>query len=340
MTAWDPVDVTLDLCRTESTTGREARVMAQAAALCAELGLAVRTQPVGTDPERVNVLAFDPAVPPSLLLTTHLDTVPPYIPPVDAGDRLAGRGTCDAKGAAAAMLCAVQALRASGEKRAGLLFLVGEEGPSDGARAAAQGFAPTVRWFINGEPTGLRLARAQKGTLTFRLHAEGVPCHSAYPELGRSAAHLLVDTVHRILHEPWPVDEALGDTTVNVGLLSGGVATNVLAPSAEAQGIFRLSVPVAAVEARARALLPQHVRLEKTGSNDPVLFHVPAGEESDVVRFGSDVPYLKGLGTPLMLGPGSIHDAHTDHEHVLKADLHRAAERYASLARALLDGKA
>jgi acetylornithine deacetylase len=333
---WNPVDLTLDLCRVESTTGMEARVMEHAATLASRLGLTVKTQPVGGEASRTNVLAFDPATPPQVLLTTHLDTVPPYIPPQDASDRLTGRGTCDAKGAAAAMMCAVKALRDAGETRVGLLFLVGEEGPSDGAKTAAHGFAPPVRYFINGEPTGLRLTRAQKGTLTFKLHASGIPCHSAYPELGRSATHLLTDTLHHVLHEPWPQDATLGDTTVNVGLLQGGVATNVLAPSAEAQGIFRLAVPVAVVEQRLRAMLPPHVELEKTGSNDPVMFHVPHGEDADVVRFGSDVPYLKHLGTPLMMGPGSIHDAHTDHEHVLKEDLLRAADRYAALVRTLL----
>ncbi len=332
---WDPVDVTMRLCRVESTTGKEAAVMALASDMCRELGLTVSLQDVDT-PGRSNVLAMDPGEPAQVLLTTHLDTVPPYIAPVDAGDRLTGRGTCDAKGAAAAMFHAVHTLRQAGERRVGLMFLVGEEGISDGAKAAARGWAPHVRYFINGEPTGNALASAQKGTLSFKLHAHGVACHSAYPELGHSALHTLTDTVHAMLHASWPTDAELGETTVNVGLLHGGVATNVLAPHAEAQGIFRLAAPVATVEAQLRALLPQHVTHERLGSTDPVRFHVPDGQPSLVVRFGSDVPYLKGIGVPLMLGPGSIHDAHTDHEHVLKADLIAAAGIYASLARTLL----
>ncbi|MBI5497772.1 MAG: M20/M25/M40 family metallo-hydrolase [Deltaproteobacteria bacterium] len=333
----DPVRLTLDLCGVESTTGSEAHVMELAAGLCRTLGLAVRTQEVGA-PGRVNVAAWDPAVAPEVLFTTHLDTVPPYLPPAELADRLTGRGTCDAKGAAAAMLCALSGLRQAGELRVGVMFLVGEETESDGARAAATGFAPRLRYFINGEPTGLTLASAQKGTLSFRLVADGMAGHSAYPERGRSATHALVDAAHALLHHTWPADPELGDTTVNVGLLDGGVAPNVLAPSATARGIFRLGMPVDDAERTARALLPPHVRLERLGGTDPVRCHVPPGEHAEVVRFGSDIPYLQSVGTPLLLGPGSIHDAHTDHEHVLKADLIEGTRRYAALARALLGG--
>jgi acetylornithine deacetylase len=332
----DVVDLTMDLCRVDSPTGLEAAVCSLAARHARALGLDVRGQRVDTD-GRDNLLCVDPSVPPQVILTTHLDVVPPYIAPTEHEDRLTGRGTCDAKGAAASMFCAVQQLRAQGEKRVGLMFLVGEEGQSDGAKhAAATGFAPTVRYFINGEPTGMRLASAQKGTLSFTLAAHGVAAHSAYPELGRNAIHALVAAMHNVLNEPWPTSTGLGDTTVNVGMLEGGVATNVLAPAASARGIFRLAVPRAGVEQRLRSLMPQHVELKVTGGTDPVEFHVPVGMEGDVVRFGSDVPYLRGMGTPLMLGPGSIHDAHTAHEFVMKADLLAATARYADLCRMLL----
>lgn len=331
----DVVTLTVDLCRIPSLLGQEEGVCAHLINLCRELGLLVTTQDVGT-PGRCNVLAMDPQVPPQVLFTTHVDTVPPFTAPQQEGDRLTGRGTCDAKGAAAAMVCAVQALRAAGETRVGLLFLVGEEGTSDGAKAAALGFVPTVQYFVNGEPTGNKLTSAQKGTLSFRLHARGVPGHSAYPELGRSAVHSLVHTLAAVIGEAWPGSPELGETTVNVGMVEGGVASNVLAPQANAQGIFRLAVPVATVQKQLEALLPHDVTLEVMGGTDPVVFHVPDGMSGDVVRFGSDVPYLAGIGTPLMVGPGSVHDAHTDHEFVLKADLHAAVDLYQDLARRLL----
>lgn len=331
----DPIALTLQLCRVPSLTGEEAAVIEHVGNVCAQLGLTVKLQEVGAS-RRCNLLAHDPSTPPEVLLTTHLDTVPPFIAPTEEADLLAGRGTCDAKGAAAAMLCALQNLRAAGETRVGVMFLVGEEAISDGAKAAVNGFAPRVRYFINGEPTQMKLARAQKGTFTFKLGGDGIACHSAYPELGRSAIHALVHAMHGVITEPWPSSEDLGETTVNIGLMSGGLATNSLAPSSEARGIFRLAVPLETVEKRLRALMPPHVSVEKLGGTDPILFHVPPGEPSDVVRFGSDVPYLLPMGTPLMLGPGSIHDAHTLHEHVRKADLVAATDKYAALVRHLL----
>ncbi|MEW5853170.1 MAG: M20/M25/M40 family metallo-hydrolase [Myxococcota bacterium] len=331
----DVVDLTMDLCRIPSLTGNEAAVMAHALTLCERMGLRVRTQTVATE-GRVNVLAEDPTVPAELLFSTHLDTVPPYIPPVDTGEKLTGRGTCDAKGPAAAMFCALERLRNRGEKRAGLLFLVGEETTSDGAKAAAKGFAPTVRWLINGEPTSMALASGQKGILAFRLTTKGVACHSAYPELGHSAIHALLPTLNRIITESWPRTDEMGETTVNIGLMQGGVAQNVLAPEAEARGVFRLVTPLADMEARVRAMLPSDVEFERTGGCDPITLHTLPGFRTEVVRFGSDVPYLRVLGTPLMLGPGSIHDAHTAHEFVLKADLYGAVEKYESIAVELL----
>ena len=335
MKTLDPIALTLQLCRIPSITGDEAAVVECVGNLCTQLGLTVKLQAVGAA-RRCNLLAHDPVTPPEVLLTTHLDTVPPFIAPTEEADLLAGRGTCDAKGAAAAMICALLQLRALGEHRVGLLFLVGEEAVSDGAKAAVQGFAPRVKYFINGEPTQMLLASAQKGTLTFKLAGDGVACHSAYPELGRSAIHALVQALHNVINEPWPDSPDLGPTTVNVGLLSGGLATNSLAPSSEARGIFRLAVPVEGIESRIRALLPPHVSYERLGGTDPILFHVPENEKSGVVRFGSDVPYLLPVGTPLMLGPGSIHDAHTLHEHVKKADLVEATSKYAALVQHLL----
>jgi acetylornithine deacetylase len=332
-----PVDVvalTLELCALPSPTGDESAVMALAASWCQRLGLSVSTQPVGQG-GRCNVLATDPDTPPQVLFTTHLDTVPPHIPPTDDGDLLRGRGTCDAKGAAAAMLVAVERLRAAGERRVGLLFVVGEETESDGAKAAAAGFAPGVRYVVNGEPTALQLASGQKGTLVFELEAAGTACHSAYPELGHSAVHDLCVAVTDLLAEPWPTAD-MGETTLNVGTFHGGVATNVLAPHATARGIFRLTVPAREVEERARVLLSDAVTFRRVTSTEPTRLHVPPGFPSAVVRFGSDVPHLSSLGTALMAGPGSIHDAHTDHEHVRKTDLHAAVDLYVRLARTLL----
>jgi acetylornithine deacetylase len=276
-------------------------------------------------------------------MTTHLDTVPPFFPPRVEGEHLLGRGVIDAKGIAAAMVVAHGRLLTSpAGAEVALLFVVGEETTSDGAKAAAQGFAPQVEAFVNGEPTEGLLCRAMKGVLAFDLRAHGVAAHSAYPSAGHSAVHDLLDALGRLRSEPWPTSP-LGETTLNIGVLEGGVAGNVLAPAARASVVMRPTVDTDLVLARVRALVPASLDLQITMQSAPVTLTELPGETSCVVAFGSDVPHLLpllgapgGPGKALLVGPGSILDAHTDHERVRIADLEAAVESYARIARQLL----
>lgn len=333
----DVVELTLRLCRIPSVTGQEAAVVQFARQQLEQLGFTVHPQPLG-EQGRANLLAYAPNSQPRVLLSTHLDTVPPHIAPAVSHDQqfICGRGTCDAKGIAAAMICAAVELTRRGEHRVGLLFVVGEETNSDGAKRAVQNFAPRVRAVIGGEPTQLRLVRAMKGAVVFRLEVQGKCAHSAYPERGYSALHQLVRDAHALLAEPWPRDESLGETTINLGLLQGGSAVNVLADQAWARGIARCTVPARVVADRIQALLEPTTKLTLESASDPLRLHCPEGFDSCTVSFGSDMPHLRQLGTPLLVGPGSIHDAHQPHEHISIHQLRQAVRLYQDLARRLL----
>jgi acetylornithine deacetylase len=261
--------------------------------------------------------------------------VPPFIPPTEDGARLYGRGVCDAKGIFAAQWVAAERLRAEGRVNVALLGVVGEETDSIGAKLVHE-VLPEARFIVDGEPTDLHLSSGAKGILALTLDVRGIAGHSAYPETGKSATHALIDALARLLAAELPADERFGPTTVNVGLLGGGVAPNVLAPSASATLMIRLGGPSAEVLDRVRALLGPDVGVAITSRSEPHTIHVPEGDEGRVVRFGSDVPYLARIGTPLLVGPGSIHDAHTAGEKIDKEDLVAAAERYEQLARRLL----
>ena len=332
----DVIDLCEELCLIPSTTGEEAAVVNACERVLQELGLEVRRQPVGDVPGRDNLLATWPGCQPEILLTTHLDTVPPFIPPKREADRMSGRGTCDAKGIAAAMICAAERLAAADERRVALLFVVGEELDSDGARAAAKDFVPSVRYFIDGEPTELKLAVAMKGAITFDLEAKGKACHSAYPELGHSAVHQLLQDLSRLIEADWPIDETVGATTLNIGTIEGGVAPNVVAPHAKAQCVMRASTDAQQLLDSVRARVDDRTEVHVRSASSPIHLESVPGEETCVVAFGSDVPYLAPLGKPLLVGPGSIHDAHTDHEHVLLDDLVRSVALYQRLTTVLL----
>lgn len=333
----DVIELTQALCAIPSITGDEAAVVNEVARRLHAMGAQVARQQVGDTPGRDNLFATAGAAP-ELVLTTHLDTVPPFLPPRLEGDRLHGRGVVDAKGIAAAMLCAFERLRAAGETRVALLFVVGEETDSDGAKAAAQGFLPKVRWFIDGEPTDGVLVSAMKGVMAFELAAEGKAAHSAYPEAGHSAVHQLVGDLSRLLEEPWPSTEEAGQTTLNVGLVEGGVAPNVLAPHAKAVCVMRTTSDADPLLARVRSLLTPSTRLSVRTKSSPQRLVTPPGLPTKVVAFGSDVPHLSPRATegPLLVGPGSILDAHTDHESIALAELRAAVDLYETLARRLL----
>jgi acetylornithine deacetylase len=332
----DALELTRALVSLETPTGSEGPATDFLAGALKRAGYRTVRQQVS--PGRDNLLAF--REPPALVFSTHVDCVPPYVPLSEDADALRGRGTCDAKGLAAAMVAAAERLAARGERRVGLLFLVGEENGSDGARAAAA-LEPRGRYLVNGEPTENRLSIGQKGSIRVDLHATGRAAHSAYPEEGQSAVASLLDTIERIRRMPLPRDPLLGASTLNVGLIRGGVAPNVLAPQASAQILIRVVEPTAPLQAAIRALaapgvsvaFPVELPFYKGGT-------VPTGWDTTVVSYASDLPFLTTWGECYQLGPGSIRVAHTAEEHIRKADLLHGVELYVRLASDLLAGEA
>ncbi|MCP4501247.1 MAG: M20/M25/M40 family metallo-hydrolase [Deltaproteobacteria bacterium] len=337
---YDVVELTRRLCAIPSITLNEAAVVAEMKALLEAVGYDVKSQNVGGTPGRDNLYATKGT--PAVLLTTHLDTVPPHFDVCDDADDdgapiLRGRGVCDAKGIAAAMICAAQKLSEKDEERVGLLFVVGEETDSDGARTLQNSdFVPPVHYFINGEPTDLLLTRAMKGAMCFELEVEGKAAHSAYPELGKSAIHQLVCDVHKLLEHPWPQDDDLGATTLNAGVIEGGLAPNVIAPHASSTLMMRTTRSAEELIETIESIKSESTRLLVRSGTGPVHLMTVDGHETCVVSFGSDVPYLSGLGKGLLIGPGSIHDAHTSHEKIRIEDLHKSVSLYVELATCLL----
>jgi len=346
----DVVDLTIALCDIPSVTESEADVVDYLDVLLKKLGAHTMRQHVSGGAGRDNLLAVaDKGRPIDVLLTTHIDTVPPFYAPKrvvgdDGVERLVGRGVIDAKGIAAAMIVAWQRLLANNAAvgaNVGVMFVVGEETSSDGAKlAAATGFCPAVRYFIDGEPTDGKLCTAMKGVLAFDLEAKGKAAHSAYPHAGHSALHQIIDDLHRLRHATWPVTE-FGETTLNVGLVEGGVAPNVIAAHAKARIMMRPTDDPDAILAHVRSLLDEKTSLSVLTKAKPVRLHTVPGIDTCVVAFGSDVPHLMPVldarhGRPMLFGPGSILDAHTSHEQVATADLVRAADAYEAMCVRLL----
>ncbi len=342
----DVVDLTLELCTIPSVTGTEAGVVDDLAARLTKLGAHVTRQNVGGITGRDNLLAVaEKGRPVDLLFTTHIDTVPPFIAPTIVGDEIHGRGVIDAKGIAAAMIIAWQRLLARKDgagQNVAVLFVVGEETNSDGAKhAAVSGFVPDVKFFINGEPTDGLLCRAMKGVLAFQLDVKGKAAHSAYPEAGHSAVHQLIGDLHKLTSASWPTTE-YGTTTLNVGVVDGGVAQNVIAPHASAKIMMRPTEDPDVILATVRSLLTSSTSLKVLTSAPPCKLHTVPGEDTCIVAFGSDVPHLSPIiaarhGAPLLFGPGSILDAHTDHERVKLKDLDDAAVAYERMALRLME---
>jgi len=273
--------------------------------------------------------------PPVVVYSTHLDCVPPYVPLREDDEWLRGRGACDAKGIAAAMIAAAERLAERGERRIGLLFVVGEENGSDGALAAAA-LEPKGRFLINGEPTENRLSIGQKGSLRLDLEAEGRAAHSAYPDEGQSAIIPLLDTLERIRRLPLPSDPLLGPSTLNIGTIQGGVAPNVIPPNARAQVHFRTVGPTAALKAAVCEALAPGVVITGEVELPAYKSAAPAGWDTIFVAYASDLPFLGSWGRGYQLGPGSIRVAHTDDERIRKADLLHGVELYVKLATDLL----
>jgi len=328
----DALELTRALVALDTPTGSEGPATDLLDGALRRAGYRTVRQPV--TPGRDNLYAY--REPPTLVFSTHLDTVPPYVALAEDEESIHGRGSCDAKGLAAAMVTAAERLAQQGERRIGLLFLVGEENGSDGARAAAD-LMPRGRFLINGEPTENRLSIGQKGSMRVDLEAAGRAAHSAYPEEGVSAIAALLDTIERIRRMPLPVDPLLGPSTLNLGLIRGGVAPNVIPPAATAQLLVRTVEPSGPLKESIRALLspgvsvtfPVELPFYKGGT-------APSGWDTTVVSYASDLPFLSSWGERYQLGPGSIRVAHTSHEHIRKADLLRGIDLYVRLATDLL----
>jgi len=331
MAALSVVDLARSLVDIDSTTGQEATACAWLAGHLRERGFRVTEQPVSGG--RVNLLALaDPD--PVVVLSTHVDCVPPFFPSRVEGARLFGRGACDAKGALAAQVTAAVRLRESGERRVGLLFVVGEERGSDGARVA-NALSPGPRFLVNGEPTESKLGLATRGAFRVKLRATGRAAHSSQPHLGVSAIDLLVDALVELRGIELPADPQLGRTFYATGLISGGVAPNVISPSAEAELNFRTIGPGAEVIDRL-APLRSRVAIETVLEVPPVRMRTVPGFETAAFAFTTDVPLLDRWGEPLLFGPGSVVDAHTDGDHVEIAELEASVLAYERIARALL----
>lgn len=332
MNALDPVALTRSLVDIDSTTGREGDAGAWLARFLADRGYRVAEQPVSTG--RINVYATL-ARAPEVVFSTHYDCVPPFFASREEGGVLFGRGACDAKGILAAQVAAAERLRARGETRFALLFVVGEERGSDGARVANAQAPPGVRFLINGEPTDNRLGSATRGVLRVRLRARGRAAHSSFPELGDSAIDKLLDALMVVRGLQFPDDPLLGRTHYTVGLIEGGVAPNVVSPHASAELLFR-TVGDGAPVRDALNVVEGLVSIEQVLDVPAVRMHMLDGYESAVFPYTTDVPLLTNWGRPLLVGPGSIHVAHTDEEHVTIHELREAVDLYESLAVKLL----
>jgi acetylornithine deacetylase len=332
----DPLELTRALVALDTPTGSEQPAIDLLEEVLRRAGYQTVRQPVSRG--RDNLYAYREL--PELVFTTHVDTVPPHLPVIEDDTAIRARGACDAKGIAAAMVAAAERLADAGERRVGLLFLVGEENGSDGAKAAAD-FGPRGRFLINGEPTENRLSVGQKGTLRIDLAAIGRAAHSAYPEDGSSAIAALLDTIERIRRLPLPHDPLLGPSTLNLGRIDGGVAPNVVPPYASAQLLVRTVEPTGPLKAAIREQLapnvsvtfPVELPFHKAGG-------APPGWDTTVVRYASDLPFLSTWGEGYQMGPGSIRVAHTPKEYILKADLLRGVDLYVRLATDLLSREA
>ncbi len=284
-------------------------------------------------PNRFNVIAF--AGKPELVFSTHIDTVPPYLPVAEDEEYLYGRGACDAKGIVAAQIEAAENLRASGASRVGLLFVVGEERDSVGALAASK-IPPGSRFLIDGEPTDNHLALGSKGSLRVEISARGKAAHSAYPQMGESAILKLLDLLEEIRAMALPHDPILGESTCNIGVLEGGTKANIIPDSARAELMFRSVEPIELLKERLEILIAGRADSRYLFEVPPFIMQAMEGFETTVVSFASDAPFLTEWGKPFLLGPGSILNAHTDHERISKQELLEGVELYVRLARTLL----
>jgi acetylornithine deacetylase len=342
--AIDPIQLTRQLVDIESTTYCEGPAGEFLNEFLTSQRYAVERMPVeqpdrANTPgagkgERFNVYAALPGITPDVVLSTHMDTVPPFFGCTEDDEFLYGRGACDAKGIIAAQVAAADRLRASGIK-VGLLFVVGEERDSAGAIVANQ-HPKGSKFLINGEPTDNRLALASKGALRIELRAKGRMAHSAYPELGDSAIHKLIEAVHDVLAMPLPVEPEIGPATLNIGLISGGYAPNVISDKAEAHLLIRTVGPSGELKKSIAAVIGDRADVEFSLDLPFVRMRKIGNLPTMIAKFATDIPVLTNWGEPLLLGPGSIHVAHTPQEKIAKKELLEAVELYIEVATSLV----
>lgn len=329
----DVVALTRQLVDVESTTGDEGRVGDFLHHELSRLGYLSNKMPV--EGERCNVFATSSQqARPEVVFSTHMDTVPPFIPSSEDTARIYGRGACDAKGIIAAQIAAAERLRHDGIY-VGLLFVVGEEKDSLGAKVANQR-SPGCKFLVNGEPTENKMASASKGTLRVEISAAGRMAHSAYPELGESAIDKLLEALNQLRAIKLQSVEGIGPSTVNIGVIEGGRAPNVIPDKARAQLLYRLVGP-------SEGLREEIVRTVAGLATAEFVLEIPFarlrtldGLPTMVAAFTTDIPWLGNWGEPLLVGPGSIHVAHTEGEYVEKKQLQDAVELYCSIAKRLI----
>jgi len=330
----DLVRLTRELIDIESITGNEAAVGEYLFHHLSQLGY--KTEKMAVEGPRFNVYAALDGKP-DLVFSTHMDTVPPFISSSEDENNIYGRGSCDAKGIIAAQIAAAERLRATHSSVA-LLFLVGEERDSQGAKVANLR-PPGSRFMINGEPTESKIGRASKGTLRVQLTANGRMAHSAYPHLGESAIEKLVKALHRLMKMSLPNNPEIGQTTMNVGQIEGGRAPNVIPDFARAQLLYRLVGPTRELRQEIERAVEGLATAEFALEIPFIRLRTVQGVPEMIAAFTTDIPALSNWGEPVLLGPGSIHVAHTDGEFISKRELCDSVELYVRVAEQLLGGK-
>jgi acetylornithine deacetylase len=329
----DVVSFTRQLVDIESISGNEGPVGDFLHSELVRLGY--QASQMAVEGARMNVIATPPQEPrPTIFFSTHMDTVPPFIPSSEDDARVYGRGACDAKGIIAAQVASAERLRTEGI-HVGLLFLVGEERDSLGAKVANQNAPHGCSFLVNGEPTENHVALASKGALRVEVIAEGRMAHSAYPELGESAIDKLIEALTRLRAMKLPVTEGIGPSTLNIGIIEGGRAPNVIPDKARAQLLYRLVGPAEELRQQIVETAGNLARIEFTLEIPFVRLHALDRLPTMVAAFTTDIPALSNWGQPLLVGPGSIHTAHTSGEYVEKQQLTDAVDLYCVIARKL-----
>ena len=328
----DPIRLTRQLVDIDSTTGNEAAVGAALYDELYRLGYTVHKMPVAH--LRFNVQATLEDKPPEVIFSTHMDTVPPFIPSSEDSDTIYGRGSCDAKGIIVAQIAACERLRKQGAA-VGMLFVVGEERDSLGAKTANENPLGS-RFLINGEPTENKIAIASKGALRVEIFARGRMAHSAYPNLGESAINKLLDALSRLREMKLPENPEIGPCTLNIGILEGGRAPNVIADHARGHLLYRLVGPSEELRRQIAEEITGLAEAEFVLEIPFVKLRTVPGVPTMVAAFTTDIPALSKWGEPLLLGPGSIHVAHTERECISKRQLKEAVDLYCDVAGKLL----